>query len=225
MNLVPYVQEKYGAPYLVTHRADLRRILFEEAEAQGARVRLGVRIDIEKTSFADGVFHLAGEEEIHADLVIGADGLQSTCRDSLFPQLYPLRSTGKLVYRTIIDTEAMKSTQLNDLVLTPNIHVWLGPGSMAVCYLLKGAYNVVLTRSAGDEPGFVGQRPAGIEELRPLFHDWDPQLRSLIEIGREFQKWTLLELDEQPSSWVHSDGKFVLIGDAAHPSLPYLSVY
>ncbi|MCJ1263255.1 hypothetical protein MMC22_003125 [Lobaria immixta] len=223
MELVPYVQDKYGAPYLVIHRADLRRILFEEAEARGAQVRLGVKIDIGKTSLADGVLHLANGEEIHADLVIGADGLQSTCRGALFPQLNPLRSTARIVNRTIIDTKAMESSQLNNLVLTPNIHAWLGPRSMAICYLLKGAYNVVLTRPAGDEPDFLGPRPADIEELRCFFRDWDPQLQNLVEIGHKFQKWTLLELDEPLGSWVHSDGKFILIGDAAHPSLPYLA--
>lgn len=223
MNLIPYVQDKYGAPHLVIHRADLRRVLFEEAKTQGAQVRFGAKIDFAKSSFADGVLHLAGEKESHADLIIGADGLQSTCRDSLFPQHSPLCSTGKTVYRTLIDPEAMKSSQLKDFVLTPNIHAWLGPGSMAISYLLKGAYNVVLTHPAVDESGFFGPRPAGIGEVRSLFRDWDPQLRNLVEIGAEFQKWTLLELQEPPRCWVHSDGKFVLVGDAAHPSLPYLA--
>ena len=222
MKVMPYMQDTYGVPHLDIHRADLRRILFEEAEAQGAHVRLGTKIDVEKTRFSDGALHLAGEEECHVDLVIGADGLQSTCRNAMFPQVNHLRSTGKIVNRTIIETEAIKSSQLNDLVLDPNIHAWLGPGSLAVCYLLKGSYNIVLTRPAGDEPEFLGPRPADIEELRSLFRDWDPRLRDLIEIAREFQKWMLLELDEPLCSWVHADGKFVLIGDAAHPSLPYL---
>lgn len=59
-----------------------------------------------------------------------------------------------------------------------------------------------------------------MEEIKSLFHGSDPRLRDLIEIGREFEGWTLLELDEPLDYYFHANGKFVLTGDAAHRCFP-----
>lgn len=139
-----------------------------------------------------------------------------------------MRATGTIVNRIVIDPESIqKNSRLDDLLSPPNIHTWLGPKSLAICYLLKGAFNVVLTRpttSHDNDEVFLGPRPADVVELRSFFSNWDPQIRDLLEVAHEFQKWMLLELDDAlPSlSWAHSGGKFVLIGDAAHACLPYL---
>lgn len=88
---------------------------------------------------------------MYAGLIIGADGQQSTCRENAFPQISPLRSTGKTVNRTIINIETIRRSQLKDFMLSPSQHFWLGHGSELVCYLLKSVLNPLLICPAGDE--------------------------------------------------------------------------
>ena len=223
MKLIPDMQDKYGAPHLVIHRVDLRRILYEEAKAQGVHIRLGVTIAMAKTDLGNNILYLAADETVQGDLIIGTDGAQSACKELLTQRPNRTWSTGKMVNRIVIDANLLQNSQLNDLISPPNIHTWLGPGSMAVCYLLKGAFNIVLSRPAGDEPVFFGPRPVPIEEVRSFFSNWDPRLRKLLELGQDFQKWVLWECDDEPlPSWTHANGRFTLIGDAVHASLPYL---
>ncbi|KAL2009219.1 hypothetical protein VTN00DRAFT_7413 [Thermoascus crustaceus] len=99
-------------------RADLRRTLYEEAEAQGARIVLGAKIDAEATDFPDAVIRQANsEEQLKANLVIGADGAQSMCRAALLqqrPNRHFLRPTGTIVNRIVIDPESMQKNSLLD---------------------------------------------------------------------------------------------------------------
>ena len=219
--LVPDVHDSYGAPHLVIHRADLRKILHEEAVNQGACIRLGCKIDTKAIDWANGVLSLTTGEEVRADLIIGADGAQSMCRAALVQKPNRAHFTGQIVNRTIIDPLAMKNSHLLDLLSPPKIHNWLGHQSMAVCYLLKDAYNLVLTRPA-NEPLFYGPRAVDTNDLRAFVRDWDPRLRGLLDIGHDYQKWMLLEAEEPLSDWVHPSGKLVLAGDSAHACLPYL---
>lgn len=221
--LAPDVQDKYGVPHLVIHRADLRRILAEEAKAQGAIIRLGTKIAPENTDFAEAVIRLSDGEVINADLIIGADGEHSMCREALLQRPDPPRPIGRLSNRIVIDAEtALKDPLIRELVDPPNIHTWLGPGCQAVCYLMHGAINIVLNRPMGDdEPVFFGPKPVDIEELREFFKGWDPRIQALLEIGKDFMKWVSLETDIL-MEWVHPVGKFVLVGDAAHATQPYL---
>lgn len=139
LNLDTYVQNTYGIPHLVMHRADLRRLLFDEAEAQDVCVRLGTKIIPEHTEIFNGVIRLASDEQITADLIIGADGASSMCRRVLVEEPRLSKATGRIGNRIVIDSDVMlQDERLKDFVLTPNIHVWLGPESLAVCYLLKG---------------------------------------------------------------------------------------
>ncbi|KAL1966806.1 hypothetical protein VTN77DRAFT_3771 [Rasamsonia byssochlamydoides] len=223
MNLDPYTQDKYGLPYLVIHRADLRKILYEEAVARGAHIRLGVAIDSQTSDFPNGVIRFSGSrEELRVDLVIGADGPQSMCRAALLQRPNNPRPTGITVVRIVVPIAAILDSDMNDLVSPPCVHTWMGPQSLAICYPLKDAFNIVLTRPATPDEVFIGPRPENVEQLRLFFQDWDPKMRKLLDIADDFLKWSLLEVDEPPASFVHPAGKFVLAGDSAHATLPYL---
>ena len=232
-NLVldPHSRQVYGAPYLVIHRADLRRILYETAVAQGVNVRFGVQIDSKKTDFGDGIIELTASVDenkaadvvtIKADLVIGADGTHSACREALLQRPDPPKPVGTVVSRIVIDAKRLhQNPRLKSFLSPPNIQCWLGPESLAICYLLKDMFNIVLTRPEKDEHFSPRPRPADIEDLRSFFSDWDPRIRELLGIVSMSQSWSLLE-NEQPPSWIHPGGRFVLLGDAVHSTLPYL---
>ncbi|CZR54870.1 uncharacterized protein PAC_04754 [Phialocephala subalpina] len=90
---------------------------------------------------------LARGKDFKADIVIGADGLKSVCREALLGWKDPPRLTGDLAYRvTVSGSEMRKHANLQDLVESPAINFWMGPDSHVVGYLLKGGdlYNIVL---------------------------------------------------------------------------------
>ena len=222
-NTVPFAEERYGVPYLHIHRADYHRILVKEAERLGVKMQLGstvTKIDFEKPSV-----HVKDKPEIHADLILGADGLKSVCREALLGQPDPPHLTGDLAYRIIVKAEDMKKhPDLRELAEKPAINYWMGPNSHAVCYLLQGGglYNIVLI-CPDNLPEMVNTAKADVREMRNFFGQWDPKLKALLSLVQETSKWRLQNSEEMPT-WSHPSGKFALLGDACHATLPYLSV-
>ena len=221
-NLHPTIQERFHYPHLLIHRADLRRILFDEAMNLGASINLGacVRSVIFRTSEVE----LLNGERCNADLILGADGEHSVCRESLLGHSNRPRSSGDIVFRLTIPASKIAPHQsLTALIDPPCVHAWYGPNSHAVCYqLLKdGIFNIVLTFPESEGAMTIGAQPAEPHTIRDLCRDWDPRFQQLLGLAESASKWTLLQTDAL-GDWVHSSGRFVLIGDSAHAILPYL---
>ena len=220
-NMVPYAEERYGVPYLHIHRADYHRILVVEAERLGVKLQLGSKVT--KIDFDTASIHIYDKPNFHADLILGADGLKSVCRQSLLGHVDPPHLTGDLAYRIIIKAEDMKKHHdLRELVEKPAINYWMGPQGHVVCYLLQGGglYNIVLI-CPDNLPEMMNTVKADLQEMRAFFAGWDPKLRILLELVQETTKWRLLNSEEM-ESWSHPRGKFALLGDACHATLPYL---
>ena len=220
-NMVPYAEDRYGVPYLHIHRADFHRILVAEAERLGVKLQLGSTVT--KIDFDTASIQIRDKPDVNADLMIGADGLKSICRESLLGHVDPPRLTGDLAYRIIIKAEDMKRhPDLRQLVERPAINYWMGPYGHVVCYLLQGGglYNVVLI-CPDNLPEMLNTIKADLEEMREFFAEWDPKLKTLLGLVQETTKWRLLN-SEELESWSHPSGKFALLGDACHATLPYL---
>lgn len=116
-----------------------------------------------------------------------------------------------------------KDPLLRELTEVPYINYWIGPDSHAVCYLLRGTnlYNIVLL-CPDTLPPNTTIAPATREELTQLFSTWDPRIQRLISLVSSTQKWRLQNSVEMPH-WTHASGKFCLLGDACHATLPYLA--
>ncbi|KAK5236506.1 hypothetical protein LTR47_002457 [Exophiala xenobiotica] len=221
--LIPVCEDVYGYPYLHIHRADYHKILVEEARKCG--------VDIQLDSYVTGIdferpaVHVKNRSEpFLCDLIIGADGLKSVCREALLGRSDPPYLTGDLAYRITVPAEAMKAHPLlTDLAAVPNLNIWLGPDSHVVCYLLRGdnLYNIVIA-SPDNLPELVNQQKADLEEMHAMFRNWDPKLRALLDLCKETSKWRLQNSREM-RSWCHPSGKFTLLGDACHATLPYLA--
>ncbi|KAI5197994.1 FAD/NAD(P)-binding domain-containing protein [Aureobasidium subglaciale] len=221
-NMILHAKATYGSPYLHIHRADYHTILVREAIRLGVEISLNARatgVDFERPA----VF-LENQPAFEADLVVGADGLKSRCRETMLGRDDPPYLTGDLAYRIILRVEDMKKVpELQDLIERPNIDYWMGPGCHVVGYMLQGgqAYNVVLI-CPDNLPEDMHILDADVEEMCLLFKDWDPRLRAMLSLVVETKKWRLRDSREMPT-WTHSSGKFVLIGDACHATLPYLA--
>lgn len=216
-----YCEDKYGAPYLHIHRADYHRVLVSRARELGVEIILGSRVT--GIDFAAPAAKLEDGKVFKADLVIGADGLKSVCREALLGKKDPPRLTGDLAYRIIVPASKLRDVEcLRELVDRPVINYWLGPDSHAVGYLLKGGdlYNMVLA-CPDNLPELVNTAKADLREMREIFSSWDPRLKALLELVQETSKWRL-QNSEEMTNWCHEGGKFALLGDACHATLPYL---
>ena len=220
--MLPFAEDQYGHPYLHIHRADYHQILVEEAQRLGVTIQLNSTVT--KILFDKPSVLIKDKPEFHADLIIGADGLKSISRSSLLGHEDPPHLTGDLAYRITVPASAMKADPLlANLASHPNINYWLGPSAHAVSYLLKGGdlYNIVLIRP-DDLPEMINMAKADLQEMQDFFADWDPKLQALLKLTKETAKWRLQNSREM-QTWCHPSGKFALLGDACHATLPYLA--
>lgn len=218
------IEANYNAPYLVIHRADLLNILVAKAQELGVEIRLAsvVRsIDFEKASIK-----LINGEVFTGDVVLGADGERSICRDAILEHPDIPFTTGDVVFRLAIPGKELPQTpEILALTKPPSVNLWLGPKSHAVSYLLKrdDIFNIVLVcRDNPDAQVMYGPQPVDRNELLSKFAEWEPLFADLLKVEKAtLMKWSLLQINEV-KNWRHPSGKFALIGDAAHAMLPYL---
>ena len=217
------IPDVYAAPYLVVHRADLHDVLLQEAERLGVAIHLGA--DIVSIDFFQPSIKLSSGNIYTGDVIIGADGERSFCRERLYGRKEALQSSGDQVFRiTVKSDDIVQHDHLADLVDPPHINFWVGPDANAVTYPLKreGLLNIVLTHA--HKPGeriYYGPQKVAVLEVRKAFDGWDPRFQALLAFAQDCSKWTLFQANE-PFHWIHPAGKFTLLGDSAHSMLPYL---
>jgi salicylate hydroxylase len=213
--------EYYGAPYWVIHRGDLHTVLLEAVEAAPTiSLQLGFRVEDMAT---DGTGVAAsgqqGQQQIETrgNCLIGADGLWSQIRERLGLGS-PLQFAGHTAWRTLVPAEAVSPA-----MRAPAVNLWLGRDAHFVHYPVRGGsvVNVVaIVRDHWREPGWsaIGDRDE-IAARFPPGH-WYTPVRELIGAAEQWQKWALY--DCRPfGSW--GAGPVTLLGDAAHPMLPFLA--
>lgn len=215
------MRRKYGAPFLDVHRVDLQQLLYQKAQSLGVHVQLDARVARVNTETGQ-VFLETGE--IHqGDLVVGADGLWSRCRESLLGRKDMPLPTGDLAYRIVLELDQITDPYLRKWVSDPSVHFWIGPGAHAVGYSLRSGtmYNIVLL-CTDDLPNNVSRQTGSVLEMRKLFAKWDPILLRFLDQVDSVDKWKLMYREEL-DSWSNDRGNFCLIGDSCHPMLPYLA--
>ena len=165
-------------------------------------------------------------EELHADLIVAADGLWSKCREKFLASKgtadHPL-PTGDLAYRIVLKLDEVNDPELKDWISQPSCQFWIGPRSHVVAYSLRDGqmFNIVLL-VPDDLPENVARQPGSLDEMRALFTDWDPILNRFLDQVQTVDKWKLMHRPDL-NSWISDQSSFVFIGDSCHPMLPYLA--
>jgi salicylate hydroxylase len=206
-------KQKFGAPNLSVHRADLLDVL--AAALRRTDIRLGLRAVAVEPSERSAVARFADGSEIEADIVVGADGIHSVVRTSLFGADAP-RFTGCICWRGMAETEAApRDIDVRDGAL------WMGPHGHVVHYPVRRGelLNIVahFDSNAWTEESWTHE--CDVAEVMATYAGWNPELTRLYPCSTRWYKWALYDRDPL-MRW--SRGRATLLGDCAHAMLPYL---
>jgi salicylate hydroxylase len=216
---------RWGAPYLVIHRADLQRALVENVARQGA-IRLTFAAEVaglavDDTGVKVGVKHGPIGVSERADFLIGADGLRSLVRERLgLGERGAALFSGRVAFRAQIDASLVAAT-LREEVVT----LRLGAKAHLVHYPLRnGSLLNVVAVIESDWRGRKGDAPwdgvADRGSLERAFATWSPDARALVAAAPEWRAWPLYERNPIAE---FATGRVALLGDAAHPMAPFLA--
>lgn len=207
-------EHRYGAEYLHMHRADLHAALIEGFPAEA--LHLSARCQFVEQDADCVIAHFVDGSSVEGDILIGADGIHSMVRAALFtPE--PASFTGNMCWRTMIPSDRIPKN-----AAPPDVSIWLGPNGHVVTYFVRGGtmLNVVAIRETESWVEESWNVPSTTEELINSFSDWNPGLLNLLRQGEGVFKWGLFDREPMPQ-W--SVGRMTLLGDAAHPMLPFLA--
>jgi len=215
------VERRYGAPYWTIHRGDLQSALAAAAgAAQDVMLKLGTRV----TDFAghvNGITVLArtaGEiTDERGFALIGADGLWSTVASRLRAQRRP-HFAHRTAWRALVP-----SAGVAEEFRAPVVHLWLGLDAHLVHYPVKDGRLINIVGIVYDEWNKSGWSAAGDrdEVLRHFARwSWAEKVRALIALPDQWLKWALYD---HKTPFGRAAGPVTLIGDAAHPTLPFLA--
>ena len=202
MPLGAVAEARWGAPYLHIHRADLLACLTKAAEQAGVSFALGSTV--------------TASVELDADLVIGADGIRSTLRGEL-SRADKVSFTGQVAYRGLVPI-----TDLEGWDMPQETILLLGPRRHAVLYRLRqgSLLNIVAVEERADWREEGWSQPADMEELRSAFAGFPDVLTKALAAMDQGFVWGLF--GHNPLDRWHTD-RLALLGDAAHPMLPFLA--
>lgn len=177
-------QQRYGYPSWDLHRADLHRSMVEKAVALGAEIRCESRVTDCTCDEHSGVATLTLHDGsvVMGNLIVGADGVNSTMREIMYGKKDPPQPTGDTAYRFLTEASNIAhDPQLYRLLHQRNL--WLGPNKHVVAYGIKGGkYLNMVCLDHHDSLGDQMTAPATLEEVKALYQGWDPRYAVLASI-------------------------------------------
>jgi len=209
-------RDYYGAAYVTIHRGDFHKLLTDALPA-GA-IAFDKRLtdvaddgDQVQLSFGDG-------SQASADIVIGADGVNSVIREALLGFEAPTYS-GYIGHRAIFPAERLKGPGFE---FEPCVKWWSDDRHMMVYFLDDRQEELYYVTGVPEAkwPAGVSFLPSSRDELRDAFVGFHAIVQAIIDATTEVTKWPLLARPPLP---LWSRGRLVLLGDACHPMKPHMA--
>ena len=216
-------REKYGAPYMTAHRADLHDML--RRAAGDTPLHLGSNCIGADTLNGTAVARFADGSTAEADIVIGADGIRSAIRAQHFGADRP-RFTEMMAWRAIVPMDCVPERigPAGEVAVPHGEYFgWLGPDGHVICYPIGvngdklNIFGGHVTEQWVEESWSV---PSSREELIAAKTGWNEALLEMFRHVEHVYKWGIYDRDPLPR-WTR--GRVTLLGDAAHPTMPTLA--
>lgn len=208
---------RWGAPYLHIHRADYITVLENALRTQApSAIQLGAELVSYSQNETGVTAKLVDGTEVMGDVLIGADGIHSPIRETMLGPQAPF-FTGNVAWRAVVPIE-----KLGDLTPHPTACAWMGAGKHCVTYRLRRGElaNLVAVVERDDWTVESWNERGTNEEALADFEGWHPTITRILSEAKELYRWALF--DRAPlANWV--DGRVALLGDAAHPMLPFMA--
>jgi salicylate hydroxylase len=214
-------ERRYGAPYWVLRRGDLQTVLLNAVkEHPDISLELGTRVETFATH-SNGVtvkaMRTRNSLDVQGIAFVGADGLWSTVRAGLGDAVAP-KFARRVAWRALLPAEMAPPAMREPLVT-----LWLGSNGHVVHYPVQAgsAINIVaIAKDSWNEPGWsTTSTPAEVLARFPA-GKWSRHLRDLLGAPARWLKWALVE---RPVARTWGRDQMTMLGDAAHPTLPFLA--
>ena len=206
-------EQKYGASYITVHRHDLHAAILDKV--QPGTIATGRRLVDVGSDGAGARLRFADGSTADADIVIGADGVNSQVRQEVAGPS-KARFTGAVAHRAIYPADLLCGMQVR------NCTKWWGPAShILIYYIEQSREDIYLVTSAKGE--WHSQNPweyCSGDEVARAFAGFHPEVRKVIEAAPQPTKWPILDI-APIDTW--SKGRLVLLGDACHAMTPYMA--
>ncbi len=214
-------RDRFGAPYWFVHRGDFQQVLLaalHQRDPQALNVGVGVQSVIPQDDHV--VVRLSNGQSVLGCAVLGCDGVHSKLRNALVPN-DPVQFTGLMAWRGLVPMQALP----DHLRVTEQQAVgtnWVGPGAHVITYPLRRArlMNVVGIIERDDWRHESWNQTGSHDELLADFANWHPDVHALMRGIEQPFKWALVG---RPPLAHLTQGRVALMGDAAHPTLPFLA--
>ncbi len=220
LELGAFMVERYGAPYLTVHRADLQSALLAAARDGGTRLHTATHVHGAEQRLEAVALRTDGPEAIEGDALAVADGVWSTLRGAVIAD-GPAQATGHLAYRGLV-----RQQDLPERLRSDEVTVWLAPRMHLVTYPLRGgewlnAVCVVQGTQPGDPRDW--DHAASQAQLDAALGPVCAAVRERVESVPSWRLWVLHARPPVAAPEELAKGRIAVVGDAAHPMRPYLA--
>ncbi|HRW29688.1 MAG TPA: FAD-dependent monooxygenase, partial [Emcibacteraceae bacterium] len=212
-------EKQHGAPYYHIHRSDIHKILADRVlELDPDAVVLNstaVGFSEDKDSVT---LNLADGREIRGDILVGADGIKSAIRDQIVGVTEPDYS-GQVAWRATVDVKKLPADFMDKIVA-----IWCGPKKHAVVYYLRSGklLNFVGCVENSDWKEESWTVKASWDALKADYAGWNKEIQTIIDNIDKDQCFLWALNNRKPVDNWRTD-RAVIMGDAAHPTLPYMA--